>query len=466
VDSTWDAENRLDSSWVTDLARSWRRSSLVAWVGVVLAWSTPGSADDAEPATDEVDAGPAIASPGKWVELAARPDAAAWPSVCSFRHAICVHSTNSSRLNEALADVERAWEQISFSLGLPEPLPARDTGAFDLYLEARLGEETSIFERDPRAGLDRASTFARVDVRLRGCSLEAAIARRVLAASAYRVAPAMDAATLEGTTSALARLMTPCAITTDTAAMGAAQLHPESAIDDPTDTTGARASGLLFAWLDDAFAPTPGSSIVATWALSPTHTDHAAQRWNGKPDAFDVLRETFKGALFERSTLEDLFVDFGVARSFVGSAADETHFLESRGFGDAGKVALAWDIPWPEKARRLVAPTGIQPTGSSFVLVHREGAKPGTSLRIESDWEELMKLRWVAVKLDAHGREIARIPVAAAGKTTHAALTLGELDTTATVLLVGTNVGEWTRPFDPDEAPWEPHGYMITLASE
>ena len=77
-----------------------------------------------------------------------------------------------------------------------------------------------------------------------------------------------------------------------------------------------------------------------------------------------------------------------------------------------------------------------------------------------------MRLRWVAVKLDAHGKELARIPVIAAGNATHAALTLGELDNTSTVLLVGTNVGEWFGPYDPNAAPWESHGYMITLANE
>ncbi len=443
-------------------ARHWTRALLVI---ATLSLARAVAADDAGAQTPEDDT---TRERGKWVDLTPRPAAEGWPSVCSFRRPLCVHSTNVSVLTEALADAERAWDEATFSLGLPPPLPARDTRALDLYLDARPGvlEETDLFERDPRGGLDRASTFARVDVRLRGCSLEAAITRRVLAAIVYRVAPATDSATLDGTTSALARLMTQCAISSDTAAVGVAQRHPESAIVDSTNKTSSGSASLFFGWLDDAFAQSPGATIIATWALSPTVTPHGAARWAIKPDAFDVLRESFKSALFERSTIEDLFVDFGVARAFVGSAADETHFLESRGFGDSGKIAFAWDIAWPDKPRRLVAPVGVQPTGTSVVAIHRDGATPSSRLRIETDWEQLMRLRWVAVKLDAHGKELARIPVIAAGNATHAALTLGELDNTSTVLLVGTNVGEWFGPYDPNAAPWESHGYMITLANE
>lgn len=442
--------------------------SLRACAAVVLLLAGDVRAQSADAAVDDLDASVSTVTPGPWVELAPRPDATGWPSACSFRKPLCVHASSAAPVMEALADAERAWDQATLSLGLPAPLAAQDTAAFDLYLDARTGpsEETLLYERDPRAGLDRASTFARVDVRLHGCSLEAAITRRVLAAIAYRVSPAIDPATLDGSTAALARLMTPCAITSDTSGIGSAQRQPESAIVDSTNPLGTRGASLFFGWLDDAFAPTPGSTIVATWALSPTHTPRGAARWEGKPDAFDVLRETFKGALFERSTLEDLLVDFGVARAFVGSAADETHFLESRGFGDAGKAAIAWDIPWPPQPRRLVSPTGVQPTGSSFLLVHRDGAPSGSRLRIEADWEQLMKLRWVAVKLDARGKELARIPLTSPGKATHAAIDLGELDATASVLLVATNVSEWTKPFDPNEAPWEPHGWMVTLASE
>jgi hypothetical protein len=34
------------------------------------------------------------------------------------------------------------------------------------------------------------------------------------------------------------------------------------------------------------------------------------------------------------------------------------------------------------------------------------------------------------------------------------------------VLLVGVNAGDPAYAFDPDEAVWEPHGWLVTLASE
>jgi hypothetical protein len=34
------------------------------------------------------------------------------------------------------------------------------------------------------------------------------------------------------------------------------------------------------------------------------------------------------------------------------------------------------------------------------------------------------------------------------------------------VLLVGTSLGDPARPLDPDDAPWEAHGWVLTLAAE
>lgn len=453
-----------------------REAACAAAIGLVLACGKDSPAPVPAPleaalVDDASDAGPARAeSKGRPIEREMRPVSAA--RACSFRRPICVHSANNDHVAEALRLAERAWDLVTGPLALQAPLVASDTGKLDVYLEEGvLGlSQTALLERDPIARFDRAAAFVRVDSRLSGCALEAAVTRGVLRAALLRMAPATDEATAEGTVGVLLGLATPCALAADTEAIAAVQAHPESSVADASTISFARGAGLFFGWIDDAFARTPGAAVTALWALSPTRTPGDATHFWGSPDAFDVLRASFKGALFERSTLDDLLVDYGVARAFVGSAADVTHYAASSAFGDAGVVTKAWDIDWPVKPRRLASPAPVSPTGSTFVAIRTAGRPPSARLRIESDWEELMKLRWVAVKLDPTGAEIARVPVTTPEKATHAALTLTELDATSTVLLVGTSVGAWDEhgavTFDPDDGTPEPHGWLLTVASE
>jgi len=51
-------------------------------------------------------------------------------------------------------------------------------------------------------------------------------------------------------------------------------------------------------------------------------------------------------------------------------------------------------------------------------------------------------------------------------RSTQAQMTVVDLDVAASLLLVGTNVGDPLYPFDPDDEVWEPHGWILTVASE
>jgi hypothetical protein len=45
-------------------------------------------------------------------------------------------------------------------------------------------------------------------------------------------------------------------------------------------------------------------------------------------------------------------------------------------------------------------------------------------------------------------------------------MTLFDLDGVARVLVVGSSAGDPHYPFDPDDRVWEPHGWIVSLASE
>ena len=218
---------------------------------------------------------------------------------------------------------------------------------------------------------------------------------------------------------------------------------------NPESTAFDRGASLFFGWLDATFGSQPATLILGLWALSPTRTPAGASRWASEPTAFDVLRVSLANALWQGSTVDDVFAKFAVERA----SADPP-------------PRPAWHVPWPLKGRRLSAPEPVEPTGASYVLIDCEGAPAGSKLRLEAEWEDYGRMRWFAVKLDAAGRAKGELPIRSNDRATRASMTVDELDGVAQVLVVGANVGSTEHPFDPDQGEWEPHSWLLTLEGE
>jgi len=408
-----------------------------------------------------------------------------------MRLPLCVHAralTEGATMLATLAAAEQAWTTLSGALGIPPPDLDPSDHAFHVHLASDLDEPSDVrtVARDVRSRIDRARGAAFVDARLHpGCTLDAAVARAIARAALLRSAPATSEAVARGQTEYLAELVAPCSLAFRAVAVSAFQSMPDRAVSDarafePAPSaeddapvvrdraSRAFADGTAVFWrrVDWAYGAKPGAVIMASWALSTTRTDVGSARWHDEPDAFDVLRESFKGALSTGSTLGDLLLDVAVARAFVGSADDGLHVPELRTLGDAGRVPLDWDLPWPATPRRLAPRAPVAPTGASYITIRLAGAPRGARLRVELSWEEHALFRWALVKLDASGRELGRVPIAARERATEAQMTLVDLEGVDRVLLVGTNVGDPAYRFDPDDEVWEPHGFLVTLAAE
>jgi hypothetical protein len=422
------------------------RAALLAFC---LVFASPAAAADED---DALDAGPpnAWASSGPVLERGPFRPAPMPLRACSTRRALCVHGAkNAPAVLATLASAERAWDTAQDALDLPTPDPDPSTGAYDIYLVDRAGADTGLAERDVRSRVDRASAFSLVDARASGCARDFLVARELLHAIVFRVSPAIDDASARAQTTSLAELLVPCSAIDP----GVFQSHPERPIADTwpdAPSFGARYSegaAIVYDWIDTSFGATPGSIVRAVWALSPTITPLGAWRWNNEPDTYDVLRETFKNALAIGSTVDDLWREVAVARAFMTPPA---------------RVDRA--IDWPDKPRRF-AGNAVMPTGSTYFLV-KKGGPPGARLRVEVTWEQHAKMRWAIARLDANGREIGHMPLPSSDRATEAQMTVVDLDNVASVLLVGTNVGDPAYAFDPDDEVWEPHGFLITLAAE
>lgn len=404
---------------------------------------------------------------------------------CSPRVPLCVRAERSlpgGTVLAVLASAERAWATLTGALDLPAPDVDPDTLAYDVFLAENETARTALAARDVRGTVDRARSYTVLDARMRaGCALDATLARELARASLFRSAPATDRASAVAQATYLSHLVSPCGIALEADAATEFQGHPERAVTDPhagelapeiatwswppsrTSELQMQGAALFWSRLDWAFGRSPGGIVRATWALAPTMTPVNAPRWHDEPDVFDVLRFTFKNALSTGSTIADLMLDFAVARAFVG---DAFHQPEWRSLGDASRVRLDWDLPWPRTPQRFAPRAAPAPTGSSYLLIHRDGAPKGARLRAEIVWEEHALFRWAFVKLDKEGRELGRNVIATTERATEAQMTLVDLDEVDRVLLVGVNTGDPAYPFDPNDEVWEPHGWLVSLASE
>jgi hypothetical protein len=472
-------------------SRFCRSTASAALAATLLSSSAHALEDDPKPRA--IDPGIAIGPP---IVYAARPTLAPDLRACSPNAPVCVHTgspRDGSAALAALSAFERQWRTLTGALSLPAPDVDPTTLAYDVFLVDRDRRDgsfgpavTQLEARDVRSRVDRARAFTLLDRRVRpGCALDALAAEAIARASQLRTAPATEEGTALAQAAYLAHLTVPCAVALSADAVQAFQSHPERTFCDayagdesaaaggpsiarPSVASARFATGAATFWarLDWAFGRSPGGIVTASWALHPTMTPLGAARWTNEPDTFDVLRETFKGALSTKGTVHDLWLDFGIARAFIGSADDGFHLPELRTLDDAAKVPLDWDIPWPQTPRRLAARAPVHPTGASYLVVRREGARPGARLRAEIEWEEHALFRWAFVKLDASGRELGRVVIPTTERATVAQMTLVDLDGVDRVMLVGVNTGDPAYAFDPDDEVWEPHGWLVTLAEE
>jgi hypothetical protein len=413
-----------------------------------------------------------------YISAFARPtDDPGAPPACSFRAALCVHAGRGARAETVLgtlADLERARRALVEGIGAPPPLADGRLGGgsqFDLYLvppdalpPAALGAQTA--RDDLVAGpQDRASAFAllREDTPS-GCVRQNLVTRALASSIQWGLDAGDDPTVREANAAYLAELVAPCGEVTDTL-VDDFQAHPELALFHPSGAAD-QGTSMVFPWYLDwsLGSGAPGTVPLALTAIG-TQTTAPALCWNNEPDLFDVLRGTLQ-ARTPATTLDDLWMDFAVTRLFLGARDDGTHFPEGLFSGAFGKIRFDWLLPYATLPRRVTPEEPIEPTGASYVFVGLRHAPPGARLAFAMQWEPPVVFRWALVRLRADGSEASRVLVTPQQKSTSAEKTLEDLDGLSGVVVVGVNVGDLRpgEPFDPDAKPYEPHGYVLTVA--
>jgi hypothetical protein len=107
--------------------------------------------------------------------------------------------------------------------------------------------------------------------------------------------------------------------------------------------------------------------------------------------------------------------------------------------------------------------TPPEPTGAVFVRLDLRGAPGGVPLGFQAEWEPPAQFQWVLVRVGADGRELGRLEVPFQQRETLVEARLVDLGGAASIIAVGAHIErvDVEQPFDPDVAPFEPHGALV-----
>ncbi len=391
---------------------------------------------------------------------------------CSFTTPVCVHTAFAPVPASTAAAVLRAAESALSAyrvLGLPMPLPDGTRGGtpeYDVYLIAPdqlPGGAVTVAdpESDPYP-TDQAAAYTLFPTPSTwGCDLSFEVARHVAEAIFLRLDGAAERGLLAAASSYLASIVAPCAAV-ETPAVDAFQARPHRAITEPVP--GPASGALLFPMYleENGGTGNPGQLVTSLFAIATQKTDPSSPTWQNEPDTFDALRSSLK---FRGASLDDLLLGFAVDRAFTGDRSDGGHLWATDLYGAAGRVFFEWNIPYSSLPRRLAPARPLEPTGATYLWLDLADAPKDAEITFVADWELPAVYRWSLVKVDKAGAETGRIDIAGIVGASHAERTVVLREELAGLIVVGTFTGSLDRtlPFDPDESPFMPHSYEVTL---
>jgi hypothetical protein len=390
---------------------------------------------------------------------------------CSMTEPLCVHGTRGvgpSSVLSALAVFEHAYRRVVRGLELPAPLDDRGAGGgreLDLYLLPS-DRATASFQRTHAYtdavrpdGLDRAAAFCTAMA-----DDDALLARAATLCIGEAIALGLDAAETPDVRRAFATELwwlvgQPTSF--DFEAVERVQSQPRLSIAERELTPESEGRAIFFEYLEQKLgAGGPGSLATALLDASAQATPATAREWNNEPDWFDVLRHTTGDA---EAKMASLLGDFAVARAFLGEREDGLHLPSLAWTGSFGNARFDWTIPWKTLPRRMRL-TPVEPTGATLVWLDLTGAPQGLTLGMRAEWEPPAEFQWLLVTVGQHG-EVSRLEVPFQERETRVEARLVNVHDARAVIAVGTQLErvDGDHPFDPDVAPFEPHGASLYL---
>lgn len=401
---------------------------------------------------------------GAELRAAARPEADA--RLCSRTRPVCVHaaSDRAESLPTALRALEWAYERTVLALKLPEPLPDDGEGGSDA-LDVYLGDAHD--ELVVEAGPLHPGVFTEAPAFCRLPALDGPLLLRAATLCVGEaIALALDASEPPHVRRAFATaawwtIGTPTSL--DLEAIDDVQSRPHAAIVTRDRSPASEGAALFFEYLEAARSAGEPLALSAA-LLSAAASERAATdfAFRNEPDLFDVLRHSLDE---DESRFAALMVDFAVSRAFVGARDDGLHLPTLAWSGAFGRARFDWVIPFSSLPRRVAIQPPIDSTGAALIWLDLDEVPIGATLAVRAEWEAPVNFQWQLVKISPTGQEIGRVDVPYQQRARQAEVRMTRLEGAAAVLIVGTNLEgiEIAHPFDPDIAPFEPHGASVYL---
>jgi len=375
---------------------------------------------------------------------------------------VCVHADPSVRPQDLVRlrkSSAMAWSLVVETLRMPRPSSDGPLGGdprLDIYVVPRApGEDALRVGRDALDRLedrDSSPAFLLIDPELvaRGtCALDTTMARGIVRASAM----GLDAGETENVVDGFARhigdLVAPCG-EERASLVDAVKQRPFRAV------TTVAGSFSLARYLDRERgfgygAIVPGLLSMAVQRrgivipkLGDDDEEIGAAHFQNETSVFDVLAATLGD---QGSSFDDLLLDAAVER-----ACDPSN-----------KPMLEWRIPASTVPRRLAISRGIEATGATYVQIDLDKTPKPISIELDLKWEVGARFRWTVLKLDASGKRIGEVPVAALDRKIEVTVEVRRLEATASLLVVGINGGDPLKPWHADDPQGLPHGYEIGI---
>jgi hypothetical protein len=249
----------------------------------------------------------------------------------------------------------------------------------------------------------------------------------------------------------------------DVEAIDDVQAHPERPIADRERSRHSEGAALFFEYLETLrSAGDPGELSSALLSASVSPSQPRELQYLNEPDVFDVLRHSLDE---EPARFAAMMIDFTVARAFVGERDDGLHLPALGWSGAFGRVRFDWAIKFSSLPRRVLVSPAIDSTGSVLLWLELDEVGLGAALGFRAEWEPPVSFQWQFVKIGREGEELGRIDIPFQERSREAEGRVRNLDGASAILVVGTNLEgiDLSHPFDPDVAPFEPHGATVYL---
>jgi len=405
---------------------------------------------------------------GARIEYMARPEG--FERLCSNRAPVCAQlathapaSLSLTRAQAALEALENAYDRLVVTLGLPQPLAdsgAGGTHALDAYLFPPEHALLVTDEANASAAFTQSSGFCALPVPEDALLLQ----RNASLCVAEAIALALDASEPPHLRRAFATWLwwaigTPGAH--DCEVVDRVQAHPELAIATRDVNPTSEGAALFFEYLETVRSGGGIAELSAgLFAASVSEPRPIESHYKNVPDMFDVLRHSLED---DRARFAELMVGFAAARAFIGSRDDGVHLPTLGWAGEFARPRFDWSLRFSSLPRRVSLSPPVDSTGTGLLWIDIDEELIGAALGVHVEWEPPVSFHFQIIKLSADGREMGRVDVPYRERAREADMRVSDLLGVRSVLIVGTNLEgiDLSHPFDPDVAPFEPHGVTV-----